>query len=222
MLIADTISSTPNHLIRASSIFTDNGEKIIRGRKSKKKMKKNHYDILGVDTSFTRDLLRAAYHSRLFESHPDKNITPHTTKTKQEEKNDLNENLNTSKQNLTLPTKIFATVEDIKIAYSILSDPEKRAAYDQELAESCARNGFNVTGAGLDEYTLNDFVYTDINGEATWTRNCPRCTSEGAMVLKEEDLEEGSPDGTGGFHIAVSCQICSLWIMVSYEEEGAE
>lgn len=180
----------------------------------------NHYDILGVDTSFTRELLRAAYHSRLFESHPDKNITNPTNSA--DTSKEFPKNSNPDGKPITIASKVPATVEEIKIAYSILSDPLKRALYDEELAENCARNGYNVTGAGLDEYTLNDFDYTETSGDATWTRDCPRCTSEESVVLTEEDLLEGSPDGTGGFQIAVSCQICSLWIMVSYEEEGAE
>lgn len=183
-------------------------------------MKETHYDILGVDTSFTRDLLRAAYHSRLFKSHPDKNVTSPTNST--DNIGNVSENSNINQKNVSSPLAALASVDELKTAYAVLSDPVKRAIYDEELAEKYAKNGFNITGAGLDEYTLNDFEYREPTGEPTWSKDCPRCTSENAMILKEDDLEEGSPDGTGGFQIAVSCQICSLWIRVSYEEEGVE
>lgn len=168
----------------------------------------NHYEILGVDTNFTRGQLKEAYHAKLFESHPDKNAGRFSSATSDRGK--LEEKRR---------AEIIASVEELKNAYTVLSDPVKREAYDLELAEKSQRSGFNVTGSGLDEYTLEEFDYIEENGEPTWTRDCPRCTSSEAIVLRENDLEEGTSDGTGGYRIAVSCLICSLWISVSYEEE---
>lgn len=173
----------------------------------------NYYEILGVDVHFTRDQLKAAYHSKLFQTHPDKRIESRNSDDL--DGGDFARNENGGSRN-------SSSVEEIKVAYAVLADNEKRAAYDIELAEQSLKSGLNFTGAGLDEYTLEEFEYLEIDGKATWMRDCPRCTSTHSMVLSEEDLEEGSPDGTGGFHIAVSCQTCSLWITVSYEEEGCE
>lgn len=172
----------------------------------------NHYEILGVDASFTRAQLKEAYHAKLFQSHPDKNM---------QNLNDSNLDLKVQ-NNYTYPVLTIGTrasVEEIKIAYNVLNDPVKREAYDLELAESSQKHGINFSGAGLDEYTLAEFHYSEANGDATWTRDCPRCTATNAIILRENDLEQGTSDGTGGYRIAVSCQTCSLWITVSYEEE---
>lgn len=98
----------------------------------------------------------------------------------------------------------------LKEAYEALSDPQCRAQYDKKLGSHLRP----FLGSGLDLYTLETFVETD----GIWARDCPRCSAQAAIVLTEEDLEAGTPDGAGGLQLAAPCLSCSLWITVQYEE----
>lgn len=144
-----------------------------------------HYEVLNVPADCSGETLKAAYRLKLLESHPDKG-----------------------------GLEKYATVTQIKLAYQTLNDPESRKTYDKELAESFKKQGFSVTGAGLDVYTLDSFEEAD----NTWNRNCPRCLGQMSILLTEHDLEMGTPDGLGGYQIMAPCQNCSLWITVVYEE----
>lgn len=156
---------------------------------------RTHYEILGVDPHVTAVELKNAYHQKLLASHPDK----------------------TGDSNATSMVLVTA----LKTAYRVLSDPKQREKYDDDMKETFKLQGFNITGAGLDIHTLESFTYTE-SPEPTWTRSCPRCTSENSIELKESDLEMGTPDGLGGYQIMAPCQSCSLWITVLYEEEEEE
>lgn len=151
-----------------------------------------HYEVLGVDNSAPKKEIRAAYHSMLLLTHPDKTGASHNG---------------------------HVSIELIKQAYTTLSDDSARLQYDEELRESFKKQGFNVTGAGLDLYTLAEFEVTETGDSAVWRRDCPRCTSEKSIELTESDLEKGTADGSGGYQILAGCQSCSLWITVAYEEE---
>ncbi|ODV80455.1 diphthamide biosynthesis protein 4 [Suhomyces tanzawaensis NRRL Y-17324] len=102
----------------------------------------------------------------------------------------------------------------IKQAYTTLVNPVERQKYDESFKESIKRLGFNVSGDGLDTYGLEEFE----EDEAGWNRECPRCQIREGITLTEEDLENGSPDGSGGYDIIVQCSSCSLWIKVKYYE----
>lgn len=139
--------------------------------------------------------LKAAYHQKLLSSHPDKTGEPNS--------------------------QSAMSISNIKEAYRVLSDPGQRKQYDEDLNSSFKKQGFNITGAGLDIYTLESFHYVE-DPDLVWTRDCPRCSSVNSIELREADLEMGTPDGLGGYQIMVPCQSCSLWITVLYEEEEEE
>ncbi|PSK38640.1 hypothetical protein C7M61_002575 [Candidozyma pseudohaemuli] len=153
---------------------------------------KSYYEVLDVSPDASVEDVKAAYRKRLLESHPDKG------------------------------GEGVVSIDLIKKAYEVLSVPERAKAYWEELQESYKKQGFSITGAGLDVYTLELFDELETAEGLLWSRACPRCTSEGAMQLYEEDLENGTPDGLGGFQIMVSCASCSLWITVVYEEASDE
>lgn len=153
-----------------------------------------YYEVLGVDVGVSRQDLRAAYHARLLLTHPDKNGAT---------------GVESGEHSINL----------IKEAYNTLSDAERRSKYDQDLRENFKKQGFNITGAGLDLYLLAEFDEVENDGMMVWRRDCPRCTAKQAIELSESDLEKGTLDGVGGYQIMAGCLSCSLWITVAYEEE---
>lgn len=144
-----------------------------------------------MDPGVSREALRAAYHRKLLATHPDK-ASP-------EKAEDV-------------------SITQIKQAYETLSDAEKCKQYDAELTEMFKKEGFSITGAGLDLYTLASFEVLE-DADPVWSRDCPRCSAQNSIELRETDLEIGTPDGLGGYQIMAPCQSCSLWITVLYEEE---
>lgn len=160
---------------------------------------KTHYEILGVDNQVDITTIKTAYREKLLNTHPDKT-------------------------NKELDTDIICK---IKTAYTVLSNAQSRAEYDQLLIDSFKKSGLISTGEGLDVFSLDDFeCYDDDEGFGTFKRDCPRCTTEEGFELNEADLEEsGTSDGMGGYEIIVQCAACSLWIKVKYfdmEEEEEE
>lgn len=84
----------------------------------------NYYEILGVDKSASDDQIKAAYRQKAKQYHPDL----YTNKSEEERKN------------------AEETFKKINHAYQVLSDPQKRAAYDQYGSEDGPQ--FNGAGAG--------------------------------------------------------------------------
>lgn len=158
-------------------------------------MNVTNYEILGVGHDATVQQLKVAYHQKLLATHPDK----------------AGDSADDSK----------VLISAIQEAYRVLGNAQSREKYDEDLKTSFKKQGFNITGAGLDVYTLESFQCKD-DEYPVWTRNCPRCSSENSIELKEADLEMGTPDGLGGYQIMVPCLSCSLWITVLYEEEDEE
>ncbi|QBM90893.1 diphthamide biosynthesis protein 4 [Metschnikowia aff. pulcherrima] len=154
-----------------------------------------YYEVLGVPSDAPVKQVRAAYHRLLLQLHPDKN--------------------GAAEGDLGGPS-----IAQLQAAYATLSDEQKRLAYDEDLKNTFKKRGLNITGAGLDYYTLTDFAEMQDPGSGLyqWTKDCPRCTSIGSILLLESDLERGTPDGAGGFQIVAPCLACSLWITVLYEE----
>lgn len=155
-------------------------------------MGKTYYEVLDVGFGALVEEIKQAYKLKLLSTHPDKQGV---------HKNESG-----------------VSIDLIKEAYLTLSLPEKAKKYHEELQETFKKQGFSISGEGLDVYTLELFTTWEENEQLWWGRDCPRCTVENGMQLSEEDLENGTPDGTGGYQILVSCTSCSLWIIATYEE----
>jgi molecular chaperone DnaJ len=89
-------------------------------------MKKDFYEILGIDKSATPEQIKKAYRKKAIEYHPDKNPGD-----KQAEEN-------------------FKAAAE---AYEVLSDPNKKARYDQygSAAFDGSSGGFNGGGMNMDD-----------------------------------------------------------------------
>lgn len=127
------------------------------------------------------------------------------------------------KQKLLLnhPDKSARTNTEITLiqqAYKVLIDDQSRQKYDELLNKSVQKQGLIINGDGLDIYNLQDFIIIDDD----YYKQCPRCRSDKSMKLTEDDLIEGTTDGTGDYEIIVQCNDCSLWIKVQYSEEMSE
>ncbi|KAF6036840.1 DNAJC7 [Bugula neritina] len=88
----------------------------------KKSQRKDYYKILGVDKHVSDDQLKKAYRKRAMIHHPDRHSNDTPEKQKEEE-------------------RVF---KDVGEAYSVLSDPKKRARYDTgaDLEEGGLGSGF--------------------------------------------------------------------------------
>jgi diphthamide biosynthesis protein 4 len=148
--------------------------------------KENHYAVLslappsGTTTPPSPTTLKAAYHRALLQNHPDKSTSASSG----------------------------PTVDAIKEAYLILSDPITRATYDQELTVQARlkESAVNVS----ESVDLEDLNYDEEEG--IWTRACIRCGADRGFVVRESDLERAAGEG----EIQVQCVGCSLWLGVEF------
>ena len=163
----------------------------------------SHYDVLqlprhGDWNRLSEQDVKRAYRRALLVHHPDK--APNS-RLKQ-----VNGDLNP-----------LYSIDDIAIAYEVLSDPAKRAAYNEmldrnEISESQGAVVEKGTHIGVEIYDLEDLVY--VEAKHAWSKGC-RCGDEHGYILTESDLEAESPRG----EIYVGCQGCSLFIKVLFASE---
>ncbi|KAG5417211.1 DPH4 [Candida metapsilosis] len=169
-----------------------------------------YYEILNVPSTATQDQIKSAYKLKLLSTHPDKKSA----------KADTSNHRSTS-------SSTHPDINQILTAYTTLSSPQLRSQYDSDLQTQSKINGVNLSGDGLDSFTLDDFecIEAEVNSgenEVQFVRVCPRCQYEQGMVLTEDDLiSKGTncDDDEGRFDIIVQCNSCSLWIHVRYYEE---
>lgn len=181
-----------------------------------------YYEILNIPSTATQDQIKAAYKAKLLATHPDKTTSIATAPT-------------------TTPITATPDINLILTAYTTLSSPQLRSQYDSNLQTQSKINGFNLTGDGLDSFTLDDFECVEVDTDSAtedsttttttattaspelrFVKTCPRCQCEQGMVLTEDDLiKKGTKcnDEDGRFDIIVQCNSCSLWIHVRYYEE---
>ena len=111
-------------------------------------------------------------------------------------------------------------INSIQVAFKVLTDEVLRKKYDESLLKSVQRAGFNISGEGLDSYSLDEFELNE--EELKYYKNCPRCQFPKSIQVSEADLEHGTADGTGGYNLIVQCDSCSLWLIVNYYEGESE
>ncbi|SCV03222.1 LANO_0G02894g1_1 [Lachancea nothofagi CBS 11611] len=152
----------------------------------------SHYAILGLESDCELLQVKKAYRERLLSTHPDKTRSGSGTSTGP------------------------LSIEEIKEAYRILSDPKTRSQYDALLAESCKKSGFNNTGEGLESFSLDKFDYD--SGTSTFSMNCPRCHVTAGFELTEDMLDNhGAELPDGSYFVVVQCSACSLWLNVTFD-----
>ncbi|OJD10218.1 hypothetical protein ACJ73_09885 [Blastomyces percursus] len=149
----------------------------------------------------------------------------------------------TSKVSPPLPraSQLRYTIDQITMAYKVLSDPLARAQYDRSLRLLGINGNRHGNGHGNDEGTpfrtgmevfdLDDMQMADSafspdsstnsdensNG-GTWYHSC-RCGEERGFVVLEEELEREAERG----EVVVGCRGCSLWAKVMFAvDEGGE
>ncbi|QIX00266.1 hypothetical protein AMS68_005783 [Peltaster fructicola] len=150
---------------------------------------KDFYEILNVTelrngAATSTDRLRIAYKRALLAHHPDKTRTDATV-----------------------------TVDQISLAYKVLSDPALRQEYDAALRagnDEQLRGKFRIFHTGLDTYDLDDLPFDDVTGH--WRKAC-RCGDAGGFVVTQDELEANLPEG----ELITGCKGCSLWIKVLFD-----
>jgi diphthamide biosynthesis protein 4 len=136
-------------------------------------MRPDYYRILGLDSGASYLDVKRAYQAALLATHPDKRRGTHG----------LDASL---------------TIDLIREAFAALSNPERRAAYDLEMAASVMSRGPRPAQV----LSLNDFV----EERDRWTYVC-RCG--GAFAITEAEMEAGT-------HL-IGCGSCSEAVWVGYE-----
>ena len=147
----------------------------------------SYYDILGVKEDATQDQIKKAYRKLSLKHHPDKHV-------------------NDSEEDKKYHEDQFKKIVE---AYDTLSDPDKRAEYDNPGAFGGGFGDFFGGGGLFAEPGKNAYVkiHLDINdiysgknveytrqcrchkcggkgGEGTETKKCPKCNGSGNMIKK--------------------------------------
>ena len=161
----------------------------------------DYYQLLGLEGSRNTERLSAtelksAYRRALLQHHPDKNAQAvKTSPRSQSEKPQI-------------------SVDDVALAYKVLSEPELRAEYDfwlRSKGKDGKRDGI-VHRTGLETVDLDDLIYDQ--AASFWYRSC-RCGEDRGYVVTELELEKNITDG----ELIVGCKGCSLWLRVLFGVE---
>lgn len=185
----------------------------------------NHYHILNLaapsPTARPKSAeLRHAYRTALLRAHPDKKGT----------------GTNAGEGEGRGEGAVAYTVDDVREAYRVLDDEQRRSEYDTWLARNPhmlqsagrgaaaaeeGRSGQTLSAdfiLGLDVLDLSDFAEREGGDEGEWTRAC-RCGDQAGFRIAEADLV--GAERRGDSEVLVGCGGCSLWVRVGFEvEEG--
>lgn len=169
----------------------------------------SYYDVLQItqatldNASDPAQTLKLAYRRALLRHHPDKNT-------------------HTNQHQAASSSSGSLTVDQISLAFAVLSNPRRRADHDLALKLGNETPGAAVGGglpAGfrtgvenvdLDDLAMDPAAGTD-GGVAQWYRGC-RCGNPRGYRFGEGDLEEAADCG----ELMVGCQDCSLWLRVHF------
>lgn len=170
-------------------------------------------------------VLKAAYRRALLKHHPDKTGSTAAADLSSQRCSLLESSFSTQSARFT--------VDEITLAYTILSNSESRAKYDRalrlKLLTPQPTEIFDANHIGFETIDLDD-MQCDENpngGSTTWSRGC-RCGSRRGFVIREEDLGRALEETAGEIRdggtaeIVVGCTGCSLVLKVCFGvvEEG--
>lgn len=153
-------------------------------------MEKNYYDILGVSKDADQQTIKKAYRKLAMKWHPDR-------------WGDKSEEEKTNAEN---------HFKEVAEAYETLSDPDKRAQYDNPSIFGRSSRGFSggfhfyepgktayvKIHLSIDDiYSGKDVEYTKkcrcsecsgSGGDGTETKNCPKCGGSGIMTVRKNTM----------------------------------
>jgi diphthamide biosynthesis protein 4 len=197
------------------TLYDSTKRALLAGSCTAQQDKMNHYTILSLPFPTgkqsepfklsTAEEIKQAYRLALLTHHPDKNTVSSTTKS----------------------TADKPSIDAIKLAYTILSDPKSRVEYDRDLilqsqkADTIDNTQLTDTRrsfrTGEELIDLDDMAYDEAPG--IWYRAC-RCGEQRGYTVTETQLEE--EERKGGREVVVGCIGCSLWLRVGFSvaEEG--
>jgi diphthamide biosynthesis protein 4 len=161
-----------------------------------------YYQILSLTPSHlssspdSLSLIKRAYRRALLSHHPDKNRSSNTSPSSQPP---------------------LYTIDQISLAYTTLSNPRARTAYDLSLisATSSTTPLPSQFQTGIETVDLDDLSFCEAENaqdeEIEWYRGC-RCGNPKGYRFGEADLEEAADLG----ELLVGCVDCSLWLRVLF------
>lgn len=161
----------------------------------------NYYQLLGLERKQNARFLssqevKTAYKRALLQHHPDKQSGIASVKIPKTGR----------------PASV--TVDDIALAYKVLSEPSLRAEYDRWLHSKDGEvdGTSRVHRTGLETVDLDDLAFD--SASSTWSRSC-RCGDEKGFLVTDPELEKNAEDG----ELIVGCKGCSLWLRVLFGVE---
>ena len=177
-----------------------------------------HYQVLNLTPTILDEqqdpssLVKRAYRRALLQNHPDK----------------ASASAENSGALTAETTSRNFSIDQITTAFTVLSSPSQRAAYNAALR--LQQHDGDVPGlstkfqTGVEIVDLDDLPFSET--DACWHRAC-RCGNDRGYLFHEQDLEEAGDEG----ELMVGCMDCSLWLKVHFavvededepEPEGAQ
>jgi len=160
-------------------------------------IKRDYYEVLGVDRNVDDPTLKSAYRKLALQFHPDRNPNNHEAEEK---------------------------FKEAAEAYSVLSDPQKRAAYDRYGHQGLQGFGAGAGAAGFDP-AFTDFgdilgdMFSDLFGASNGRRAGGRPRAQRGEDLRY-DLEIALEDALHG--LSVEIQVPRLELCTRCQGSGAE